>query len=129
MSTSATHSQQGHDDDPLEYGGLLADDRPTAEEQMQVHESAAQLRRVLAELELDPRERVIVKRRLLAEEPATLAELARAMQGLSVATGNYRTQGHAWAARELSRARVQQIEARLLHRIGKAARQTIGGAR
>ncbi len=128
VSMSAPASEKA-DEDRLECGGLLATGQATAEEQLLAHESAAQLRRVLASLDLDPRERVITERRLLAEEPATHTELARAMQGLSVATGNYRTQGHAWAARELSRSRVQQIEARLLARIGKAARQTIGGAR
>jgi len=93
-----THSLQM----PLDGDMTLGDTMPIPDNELpdriaESHELAEVVRRKIGQMELDRREKTLVKRRLLSEDPESLAEVAKR-----------------W---NTSRERVRQVEERLKHRI------------
>ena len=105
-SLNASVGETGED----EWQDLLADDRPTPEDEArESHDSAARSRWLADALEeLDPREHVIVKERRLGEDGVTLCELGKRLG--------------------ISKERVRQIERRALEKLRVALTRREGGA-
>jgi len=68
----------GNEPDGATLLNVLADESPTPEVMVAEHQEREAVRRALADMmaELNPRERSILETRLLADEPATLQQLA-----------------------------------------------------